>query len=154
MGKGERPVAGLGDIITFRRIGVFSPSLEGEIERGWNKNMSAKISNLSSVRTQRRKLRTNATPQEVILWSRLKNRQLGVKFRRQHSFGEYIADFYCPEKRLVVEVDGSQHMEQEKYDTERTKFFESFGLKILRFWNNEINANVDGVMMKIQEYVQ
>jgi len=116
--------------------------------------MSAKISNLSSVRTQRRKLRTNATPQEVILWSRLKNRQLGVKFRRQHSFGEYIADFYCPEKRLVVEVDGSQHMEQEKYDTERTKFFESFGLKILRFWNNEINANVDGVMMKIQEYVQ
>lgn len=118
------------------------------------KCMNTKISNLSSVKTQRRQLRTNATPQEVILWSRLKNKQLGCKFRRQHSFGKYIADFYCPEKQLVVEVDGSQHMEQEKYDVRRTNFFESFGLKVLRFWNNEINININGVVMKIQEHVQ
>ena len=116
--------------------------------------MHEKVSNLSSVRTQRRHLRSNATPQEVILWSRLKNNQLGYKFRRQHSFGKYITDFYCPEKQLIVEIDGSQHMEQEKYDMERTKFFESRGLCVIRFWNNEINTNIEGVVMKIQECFQ
>ena len=88
-----------------------------------NKHMSNQISNLRNTRAFRRELRTNATPQEIILWSRLKNKQLGVKFRRQHSFGKYIADFYCPEKRFIIEIDGTQHMEQEKYDTERTNFF-------------------------------
>jgi very-short-patch-repair endonuclease len=117
-------------------------------------NMSNKISNLHSVRTFRRELRTNATPQEIILWSRLKNNQLGVKFRRQHSFGKYIADFYCSEKRLVIEIDGSQHLDQEKYDDERTKFFEILGLKVLRFWNNEININLEGVMVAILEFIE
>lgn len=116
--------------------------------------MREKVSNLYSVRSQRRQLRTNATPQEVILWSRLKNNQLGFKFRRQHSFGKYIADFYCPEKGLIIEIDGSQHLEQEKHDAERTKFFESRGLKVIRFWNNEINTNLEGVLMKIQECLQ
>jgi len=84
-----------------------------------------------------------------MLWSRLKDEQLGFKFRRQHSFGKYIADFCGRKKNLVIEIDGSQHAEQESYDGERTRFLESKGLRIARFWNNEINTNMDGVMTKI-----
>ena len=111
--------------------------------------MKEKISNIPALCGRRRTLRNKSTPQEVILWSRLRNEQLGYKFRRQHSFGTYIADFYCREKRLIIEVDGSQHVEQEEYDTERTKFFENKGLHVLRFWNNEVNTNINGVVTKI-----
>lgn len=111
--------------------------------------MKEKISNIPSLLAKRRILGKGATPQEVIVWSRLKNEQLGYKFRRQHSFGTYIADFYCREKNLIIEIDGSQHMEQEGYDSERTRFFESRGLRVLRFWNSEVNTNLDGVVAKI-----
>ncbi|MFA5830463.1 MAG: DUF559 domain-containing protein [Candidatus Paceibacterota bacterium] len=116
--------------------------------------MSKQISNLSSAKAHRQELRRNATPQEIILWSRLKNNQIGFKFRRQHSFGKYIADFYCPKLRLVIEIDGSQHLEQEKYDADRTNFFESLDLKVLRFWNSEINTNLEGVMVGILEFCE
>jgi len=116
--------------------------------------MRKQISNLFSTKAHRQELRRNATPQEIILWSRLKNNQLGYKFRRQHSFGKYIADFYCPKLRLVIEIDGSQHLEQEKYDTGRTNFFESYGLQVLRFWNSEINTNLEGVMAAILEFCE
>ena len=96
-------------------------------------------------------LRNGATPQEIILWSRLKGRRMGCKFRRQHSIGGYIADFYCAEKKLVVEVDGWQHQEREEYDRERTAYFEGLGLRVLRFWNNEVNDNLTGVLLKIEE---
>lgn len=113
--------------------------------------MKEKISDIHNLLERRRELRKGATPQERILWSRLKNNASGFKFRRQHSFGKYIADFYCREKKLIIEIDGSQHMEQEFYDEERTKYFESLGLRVLRFWNNEININIDGVILKIIE---
>ena len=113
--------------------------------------MKEKISNIPSLKNIRRTLRQNATPQEVILWSRLKNGQLGYKFRRQHSFGKYVADFYCREKYLVIEIDGSQHLEQKEYDDERSKFLENQGLCVLRFWDNEINTNINGVMERIIE---
>lgn len=116
--------------------------------------MKEKISNISSLKNRRKKLRIESTPQEVILWSRLRNRQLGYKFRRQHSFGTYIADFYCREKSLVIEIDGSQHLEQEKYDASRTKFLEGLKLQVLRFGNNEINTNIDGVMTKVMELLE
>ena len=119
------------------------------IEMESSKTMRSKISTLPSLRAKRRNLRKNSTPQEIILWSRLRNKHLGVKFRRQHSFENYIADFYCPEKSLVVEIDGSQHLAQERYDDERTKFFESLGLRVERFWNNEINTNINGVVERI-----
>lgn len=102
----------------------------------------------------RKNLRNNPTPQELILWSKLKQKQFGYKFRRQHSFGKYIVDFYCKEKKLIIELDGWQHQEQEKYDTERGKYLERQGLKVLRFWNNEINTNLDGVLLKIMEHLQ
>jgi len=116
--------------------------------------MKEKISNLPLLKIRRRILRKNLTPQEAILWSRLRDGQLGYKFRRQHSFGIYIADLYCREKQLIVEIDGSQHIEQETYDAQRTKFFERLGLRVLRFWNNEINKNLEGVVARIQELLE
>ncbi len=116
--------------------------------------MKEKISNIPSLKNIRRTLRQNATPQEVILWSRLKNEQLGYKFRRQHSFGKYVADFYCREKALVIEIDGSQHLEQKEYDDKRSDFFEQQGLHVLRFWDNEINTSISGVMEKIIEVLE
>ncbi len=99
----------------------------------------------------RKKLRNEATPQEVVLWSRLRNEQLGCKFRRQHPIGEYIVDFCCIEKKLVVEVDGSQHIVNQFSDGKRTDFLRARGYSVLRFWNNDIDRNIDGVMLKIQE---
>ena len=101
----------------------------------------------------RKALRNDATIQERMLWSKLKGSNIGYKFQRQHSIGKYIVDFYCPIKKLIVEIDGIQHgdIEDKKYDTERTEYFEFLGYKVLRFWNNEINTNMDGVMMKIKE---
>ena len=109
-----------------------------------------RIFNIQKLKPRRQDLRNGATPQEVILWSRLKRSQLGCKFRRQHSIGGYIADFYCAERKLVIEVDGWQHTEQEEYDSERTRYFESIDLTVLRFWNNEVNENLAGVILKIE----
>lgn len=106
------------------------------------------LNNKQEKREARKDLRNNATPQEVILWSRLRNSQLGFKFRRQSSVGQYILDFYCPERRLAIEVDGSQHIDSES-DKERTDFLSSQNIKMLRFWNNEVNTNIEGVILKI-----
>ena len=95
-------------------------------------------------------LRRTQTPQEIILWSKLRNNQLGFKFKRQYSVGPYVLDFYCPIKKLAIEIDGSQHIENKDYDFERSKYLsEMFGIKLIRFWNNEINTNIDGVILKI-----
>ena len=72
-------------------------------------------------------------------------------FKRQHSIGRFIADFYCPTKNLIIELDGSQHLDNKEYDQERTWYFESLGIKVIRFWNNEVNNNLNGVLMKIKE---
>ena len=91
------------------------------------------------------------TEEEIILWSVLKNNKLGYKFRRQHSIGRFIADFFCPLKRLIIELDGSQHLDNKEYDEERTNYFESLGIKVIRFWNNEVDKNLAEVMMKIKK---
>jgi very-short-patch-repair endonuclease len=74
-----------------------------------------------------KELRKNLTPAEQKLWSALRNDQLGVNFRRQHAVGPYIADFCCIQKKLIIELDGGQHLEQEQYDAERTQFLQSKG---------------------------
>lgn len=109
------------------------------------------INNISKLFYRRKDLRNNATPQELLLWTKLKNSQTGFKFRRQHSIGGFIADFYCPSKKLIIEIDGSQHftIESTDYDTKRSKFFEGLGIRVIRFDNGEINTNIDGVMLKI-----
>ena len=95
------------------------------------------------------KLRKESTPAEYKLWSRIRNDQLGVTFRRQHAIGRYIPDFCCPKAKLVIELDGSQHLEQETYDAERTKYLESRGFKVIRFWNNDVMKDIDSVIRAI-----
>ncbi len=109
------------------------------------------VHNLKFFRQVRQDLRINETPQEKILWNKLRRKNFSYKFKRQHSIGNFIADFYCPARKLIIEIDGSQHLDNTEYDTERTKYFENLGLKVIRFWNNEINQNINGVLMKIEE---
>jgi len=108
--------------------------------------------NLKYQKKVRQKLRNNSTEFEIILWSRLKDRQCGnFKFVRQFGVGGYIVDFYCPKKRLAVELDGSQHsaVESQKYDEERSKYIEHLNINVIRFWNNEISQNLEGVLDEI-----
>jgi very-short-patch-repair endonuclease len=109
------------------------------------------VNNISALFYCRKELRNNATLEETLLWSKLKHSQLGLKFRRQHSIGGYIVDFYCPAKRLVIEIDGSQHFRKEskEYDDIRTQFFKGLNIKVIRFNNAEISANLDEVLQKI-----
>ncbi len=94
-------------------------------------------------------LRKELTPAERKLWSRIRNDQLGVTFRRQHAVGNYIPDFCCPKAKLIIELDGSQHLEQEEYDEERTNYFRSLGYQVIRFWNNQVLKDIEGVVKSI-----
>jgi len=95
-----------------------------------------------------RHLRRNATDVEDLLWRNLRNRQLGgLKFRRQATLGNAIADFFCAEKRLIVELDGGQHSAEA--DAERTAKLAALGCRVIRFWNNEVIENLDGVLERI-----
>lgn len=97
-----------------------------------------------------KELHRNMSSAEAKLWSHLRaHRMEDVHFRNQHAIGKYIVDFCAPRKKLIIELDGSQHLEQEEYDTERTAFFESKGYRVLRFWNNEVMNNMDGVLKVI-----
>ena len=101
-----------------------------------------------------RLLRRNKTIAERHLWSRLRNGQINdAKFRRQHPVGYYIVDFLCVEKRLVLEIDGNQHKEEPivANDLERTRYLESRGFRVLRFWNGDVLNDIDGVLAKICE---
>ncbi len=100
-----------------------------------------------------RQLRLNQTDTEQKLWSRLKElRAAGYHFRRQAPIGSYIADFACHSANLVIECDGGQHARDEvlEKDAARTAWLESQGYKVLRFWNNDVLANVEGVMQIIR----
>ncbi len=95
-------------------------------------------------------LRKRMTDAEKLLWLRLRNRQLeGAKFRRQWPVGDYIADFACIEAMLIIEADGGQHTPEG--DTHRTAALEAAGYKVIRFWNNDILANIDGVLESIRQ---
>lgn len=97
-----------------------------------------------------RELRKRATDCERLLWLHLRAHRLqGFKFRRQQPIGPYIVDFVCFEARCIVEADGGQHREQAKYDARRDAWLTSQGFTVLRFWNNEILANTDGVLETI-----
>jgi very-short-patch-repair endonuclease len=96
-----------------------------------------------------RSMRADATKAENVLWQALRNKQLdGLKFKRQVPLGGYILDFVCFEARLIIEVDGGQHSES-KRDLERDRHFESQGFRTLRFWNDEVVGNLDGVCLAI-----
>ena len=90
-----------------------------------------------------RRLRKNPTDAEQKLWRHLRLRQMGEhKFRRQQPLGPYIVDFICFEKRMIIELDGSQHAEHSNYDAERTAWLEKQGFRVLRFWNNDVLTNI------------
>jgi very-short-patch-repair endonuclease len=97
-----------------------------------------------------RGLRKNSTDAERLLWKHLRAKQFsGMKFRRQEQIGRFIADFVCYEKSVIIEADGSQHALEKEKDEERTQWLNSQGFSVLRFWNNEILTNIDGVMETI-----
>ncbi len=90
------------------------------------------------------------TPAEAKLWTHLRAHRIGdVHFRNQHAIGNYIVDFCAPRKKLIIELDGSQHSEQEEYNEERTAFLKSKGYHVLRFWNNDVLNNLDSVLTVI-----
>jgi very-short-patch-repair endonuclease len=99
-----------------------------------------------------RNLREGQTDAEQRLWHHLRNRHLqGWKFRRQHEIDRYVVDFVCPDTALVVELDGSQHLEQVGYDARRTARLEAHGYRVLRFWDNDVLTNIEGVLEVILE---
>ncbi|QRF58586.1 endonuclease domain-containing protein [Variovorax paradoxus] len=109
------------------------------------------MQNQSSPNAQRnaRALRREMTDSERKLWSGLRGEQLGVKFRRQHPLGSYIADFACLDPKLIVELDGSQHQAQADYDARRDAFLRAQGFDVLRFGSNDPFVNLEGVLQAI-----
>jgi very-short-patch-repair endonuclease len=94
-----------------------------------------------------RHLRKNLTNAEQKLWRHIRSCQLqGYKFRRQAPIGQYIVDFVCLEKKLIIELDGGQHAEQREYDHDRSEWLKSRGYTVIRFWNNEVLNNIGEVM--------
>jgi very-short-patch-repair endonuclease len=107
-----------------------------------------------SLRRFARQMRREATPAELTLWKLVRNRRLiGFKFRRQHPFGRYILDCYCPTARLAIELDGDSHatLGGQQADAERGKYLNIRGIIVLRFWNTEVAEDPDGVLNRIVE---
>ena len=98
-------------------------------------------------------MRRNQTDAERAIWAKVRNRQFfGMKFFRQYSFGFYILDFYCPEKKLAVELDGGQHNlpEGKENDELRTQFLTANGVEVVRFWNNEVLLEMESVLAALE----
>lgn len=113
------------------------------------------IYNRKSEQNKRRKLRNNPTLAEKILWMSLRKRQiLGVRFLRQYSIDKFVMDFYSPEIRLCVEVDGDSHVGMEQYDAARQKYIESFDIKVIRFTNEQVISNPNKVVESIENVVR
>ena len=103
-----------------------------------------------SVRQRAKELRQAMTPAEAALWAKLRNRRLnGLKFRRQHPIGRTITDFCCVQQRLVIEVDGGIHDMQVEHDQARTAYLEVRGYQVLRFRNEEVLGDMEGVLVRI-----
>ncbi len=108
------------------------------------------VFNINPLKNRRQQLRNRATEAERILWSCLKKNILKYKFIRQYSVEGYVVDFYCPEKRLAIELDGEQHKQNIEYDAYRTKLLEAYGIKVIRFWNDEVKDSLTKVLHKIE----
>lgn len=109
---------------------------------------------MENLKINAKNLRKNMTDQEKKIWSIIRNRQFyGYRFLRQRIIGNYIVDFVCNLKKIIIEIDGGQHNENQNilYDNERTQYLESKGYKLVRFWNNEIDNNIEGVYLKLKE---
>ena len=110
------------------------------------------LTNDPSLKPFRRKLRKDQTDAEAKMWQQLRNKRLdGFKFFRQYSCGPYILDFYCSEKRLAIELDGSQHLAAELYDKVRTQYLKENNIDVIRFWNNQVLEDMDVVLETIKQ---
>ena len=99
------------------------------------------------LKTWAKEMRKNMPVAEVLLWKLLRNRSIaGAKFRRQYPAGRYILDFYCDEKKLAIELDGSQHADQGEYDQQRDAYLHTLGIRVLRFWNNQMLQETEAVL--------
>lgn len=113
-----------------------------------------RLFNRQDTKELRRQLRQNSTPEEAKVWQLVRNRKvLNLKFFRQYSVNKYILDFYCPEIKLCLEIDGGHH-NLNNNDKIRTEYLNLAGIKVIRFWNNEVNSNLEGVYQKILETSQ
>ncbi|MBD8872947.1 DUF559 domain-containing protein [Rhodanobacter sp. DHB23] len=102
-----------------------------------------------------RQLRHAATDAERHLWQRLRHEQLGCfKFRRQYPLAGYIVDFACVPARLVLELDGGQHLEAARYDMERTQVIEALGYRVLRFWNDDVLLRTEAVLEEVWRHLE
>jgi very-short-patch-repair endonuclease len=106
------------------------------------------------LKQRRQELRLNQTEAEQTLWKHLRNKQLhGMKFFRQYSVGPYIVDFYCPQLKLAIELDGGQHTgdNAREYDAERSAYIQAQGIEVMRFWNHEVLTQTESVLRKVFE---
>jgi very-short-patch-repair endonuclease len=143
------PFANPGRLSRVRYYGFIknpSPCGRGKGEGDSRFRMSTSLTNYA------KRLRKNSTRAEAILWNKLKARQMeGIKFRRQQPIDNFIVDFVSFEKRIVIELDGGQHKLDKNKDSERDRMLTESGFKVLRFWNNEIFENLNGVLEVIRQ---
>ena len=117
----------------------------------------SRLFNNRSLKALRKKLRNNSTSAEASLWNILKSSQImGMKFRRQHSIGPYVLDFYCPEIKLAIELDGQSHMNHlaEEHDEKRSSFLSNAGIDIIRFENKRVFEAPGDIVSEIKEFVR
>ena len=115
-----------------------------------------RIHNQKSMKEIRRNLRHSLTPAEASLWKALQGSKLaGKKFRRQHSIGNYVVDFYCPECKLAIELDGEKHFNTiaSEYDLRRTEFLSRNNIRVLRFENRAVFEHPEGVLQAIKDHL-
>ena len=141
-------------VVNMAAAAIYPSPCKGEA--GWGSIMD-RYTRKPEHTARARRLRRDMTPMEKKLWGKLRNEQMGVSFRRQHPVGVYVVDFAAPSVGLVIELDGGQHGTEERqaYDAARTHFLEDKGFTVIRFWNNEVFENFDGVLettwLKVQE---
>jgi very-short-patch-repair endonuclease len=115
------------------------------------------VFNNKAYTARRRALRRSLSKAEAVLWLHLSRKQMnGLKFRRQYSVNQYVIDFFCPELKLAIEVYGDSHYGSltEKYDNERQKYIESFSIHFMRFINDDVYNNIDGVLQTIYDWTE
>jgi very-short-patch-repair endonuclease len=117
----------------------------------------ALVFNRKKEQNKRRHLRKNMPKAEVLLWLKLKNRQMhGERFLRQYGVDQFILDFYCPRLRLAIEADGDSHFVPgaEDYDNERQEYIEKYGIHFMRFTNEDVNRNIDGICQALYDKIE
>jgi very-short-patch-repair endonuclease len=138
--------------MSLTHFGMNQTWINNQIMRELDKNMYFKAA--PEIFENAKRLRENMTNSEKLLWEKLKGKQIcGLRFRRQHPIDIFIADFYCHEVKLVIEIDGEIHVEHEEYDDGRTAELEKYNITVVRFRNSEIDNDIEKVVKEIKSTV-